>query len=392
MRLLFIISLLLCFSFNVKAQKPPTLILKETHSALKKRQYFCYHASCSFKFFNHDEDVLFSGDVYIKHVEKDSVFHSMLAFYTNDSIYKFYDLQLSYVVNKKKKMATIYNPANVGAWPLAGNAQYRIVGKYYLHPDELLKELDSTNVITLLNDTTIDGKLCYHISVQYPDKDGFTDYASQYFIYQQDYTVLGMKNRVQFQGNYQYYNLFLSTYSFDKIPLAKFSASQIPKDYTITKYENKQPQKKTALLDSGSMAPVIAGNNYSAGLKPDTLRYRDSVTLLDFFYMECFPCVNAIKEIEKTKEYYAGKPLRIIGINSINNNTNDIKKIPKFLSYNKVTYPIWLVDKKITDLFRVTAWPTFFIINPQGRVVYKSEGYAETLSDELNKIIDSLLK
>ena len=146
------------------------------------------------------------------------------------------------------------------------------------------------------------------------------------------------------------------------------------------------------MLDSGSMAPVITGSNYSAGLKPDTLRYSDSVTLLDFFYMECFPCVNAIKEIEKTKEHYAGKPLRIIGINSINNNTKDIKKIPRFLSYNKVAYPIWLVDKKITDQFSVTAWPTFYIINPQGRVVYKSEGYAETLSDELNKIIDSLLK
>jgi thiol-disulfide isomerase/thioredoxin len=199
------------------------------------------------------------------------------------------------------------------------------------------------------------------------------------------------QSKVFFQGNCQYSSIYIKNLTLNTVSKSRFSATQLT-GYTKKDYVSFPQSEKHPLLDSNSLAPIVTGKNYSKTLQPDIINYSGKITVLDFWYMECFPCVKAIPEIEKLHEKYKGKNVQFYGVNHIDNKEFNISKIPQFLQYNKMEYPTILIDADVTKSFKIIAWPTFYIIDEKGRIAYGTLGYEENMSDKMSPIIDKLLQ
>ena len=139
-----------------------------------------------------------------------------------------------------------------------------------------------------------------------------------------------------FQDSYQYTELSIKNINFEKIAIEKFSKKQIPESYTYFKPAAETENIKIISSLLGMSAPTIIGNNYQNQMRADSINFRGKVTLLDFWYKSCYPCLKAIPALEKLRNKYDTGKLQIIGINHYDNTPAGIKSIPKFLEFNPI--------------------------------------------------------
>ena len=169
------IIIFLFVSLRLFGQEDPRRVIAESFNVLKSKKQLTYNATLKFKFFDDDDSLKYTGNVYILKSAEDAIYKGKVWFSTNDSIYKFYDLNRIYVVNKNKKNVTTYIPDKNSMWPISGTIESDIVYKDFLDPAHLLKENNIENRLKLLQDTFICSEICYNISIKYPDTNGFVN-------------------------------------------------------------------------------------------------------------------------------------------------------------------------------------------------------------------------
>ncbi len=111
------------------------------------------------------------------------------------------------------------------------------------------------------------------------------------------------------------------------------------------------------------------------------------VTLIDFWYMDCFPCIKAIPHLNAISEKYAEGDLAVIGVNPYNNNEKDSARFPNFLDHNPIDYPYVFISPESAKECHVRAYPTFYLLNEERKVVYSSIGYSDEMSEKIDSAI-----
>lgn len=382
------------FIFNtaiIFCQNPANDILYKAYEKLKKYKSVEYNAAIGFKFLSEDDTIKLNGKVFLTKNFNDTIFKANIWLSANDSTFKFYDLKSIYDVNTKQKSVTKYDPHKGQSWIITGNNIDNILWNSFLNPEKFKKFTDSSNLISLLNDTLINNKKCYQIIIKQPDENDFSDNQWLLLINQSDFVPIVSNWKIKFQDNYQIDNFKLIDYSFDNVRKEKYSLKQIPRSYKIDTYKPEVNKSDYKLLDSGNVSPQITGKNYRNDMKLDTIHLKGIITLLDFWYTSCFPCIKAIPEIEKLNDKYQDK-IQIIGINCYDNNERGVSRFPKFLKNNKINYKILLTEKVIPEKYKIKAWPTFYIIDKNGFVYYTKQGFSINLYDELDNVLNTLLK
>jgi len=89
---------------------------------------------------------------------------------------------------------------------------------------------------------------------------------------------------------------------------------------------------------------------------------------IDFWGSWCSPCRGEIPNIKKMSEEIPESKLVIIGLICHDNE----KAYKKFLTDNGVKYQNAVANQEIIDKYGVRAWPTTFLINPEGIIVEKN--------------------
>lgn len=314
----------------------------------------------------------------------------MMWYNISDSVYKFYNGKEIYIIETKKRKATVFDHLT-DLSPMTGNIAHSIVYEGFLAPEKILEYIDKKNIVSLSKDTFIAGENCYSINIREPNEEEFTDINTQLYIGKKSSLPRLKRSTAKFQGNTQFYELYIKSYKFNSVPTSKYAASQIPPTYKVEVFNDEVQREKSELkLDTNSKMPLISGKFYNNG-QIDTINYAGKVTLLDFWYMSCMPCIKAIGEIDKLKKKYQNTTLQIFGINSKDNKPERLKKLPHFLQYNPIGYDILFVDDSVVKQFQIKSWPTFIIVDQYGKLRYQTVGYSEDLADELGKKIDWLL-
>ncbi len=104
---------------------------------------------------------------------------------------------------------------------------------------------------------------------------------------------------------------------------------------------------------------------------------KESVVFLNFLDMECIPCKEEVKDIEKLYRAYGynQKDVKIYGIVSSSTWKQGMKEVKEFQKENHLTFPILIDERgKVTANYQVTSFPTTYMVDTKGQVYGKMIG------------------
>ncbi len=105
--------------------------------------------------------------------------------------------------------------------------------------------------------------------------------------------------------------------------------------------------------------------------------------LLDFWYIGCYPCKKILPVIESINKLI-NDSLIILGENRVDKE-HDIKNY-----YNKYHITTYQALGPYNALFKeITAYPTIILIDPQGNILRKWEGYYDSIYSEIIKELEN---
>ena len=125
----------------------------------------------------------------------------------------------------------------------------------------------------------------------------------------------------------------------------------------------------------------ISGNSYSLE------KLKGKVIVLNFWFIECKPCIMEIPELNGLVDKYKNKNVVFLGFAN-----NDKLKIENFLKTKPYKYNIIPDSRNIAQVYGVNAFPTHLIIDKNSIISYFVSGLGGTTIEDMDKIIESLTK
>jgi cytochrome c biogenesis protein CcmG, thiol:disulfide interchange protein DsbE len=100
-------------------------------------------------------------------------------------------------------------------------------------------------------------------------------------------------------------------------------------------------------------------------------QFRGRLVLLNFWATWCGPCVEEIPAFSRWQHKFGDGRLQVIGVSM----DDDEGAVKRFIAKHRVEYPIVMGDAKLAESFGgVYGLPQSFLIDTQGRIVYRSVG------------------
>ena len=133
------------------------------------------------------------------------------------------------------------------------------------------------------------------------------------------------------------------------------------------------------------------------------------VVVIDFWATWCGPCISSFPKVQELKDHYAGKPVTIVGVTSLqgavygvpgedgpvdteDNAQKEYELMPVVMENHKVTWPVVFTEQDVFNPdFGVGGIPHVAIIDGEGKVRFGGLHPASPLAQKTEKI-DALLK
>lgn len=327
-----------------------------------------YSSAFHYQFYRDGEykrDVLYTGEDFVRYSKNDSIGNIMSKMLWAKEIKSF------------SHNYTFYSPlTNNKSYPLPKDSAY----------------FDDDHIFELLGEKTINGIPCYHIKMNIiPTNDSTTMFKTlraekNYWISKRDYIPIQYSLAYDLVMNndtmYQFEKNVLTKYELDNLKVEEeLKLSSIPSYIILKDYE---PSKRPELLDLATIAP-----NWSLISLDDEIvkltDFKGQIVLIDFFYKSCYPCMLALPALQELHEKYNDKGLKIVGIDPYDTKEED--DIENFLAKRGVTYTILLGGKDVAKEYHVSGYPTIYMIDKEGKVLFTQVGYGEGTEEKLEEVI-----
>jgi peroxiredoxin len=172
----------------------------------------------------------------------------------------------------------------------------------------------------------------------------------------------------------RYFNFKLNQ---DKVDIASM---RIPDGFHL-------PKAAPALLLPGTVAPdwtLYATNSKKVSLS----QLKGKVVLMDFYFIGCHNCMDALGSLNNLYEKYKGQNFEIASITA----RDKLKSVLAFDRNNHIKYPSYVNGADVAKSYHVTGFPTFYFIDKEGKVANVTLGYDKDFEANATSIINALLK
>ena len=164
------------------------------------------------------------------------------------------------------------------------------------------------------------------------------------------------------------------------------------KEQSLLKTEAEEKLHGLLHLSPGKVAPDVEAES----IEGKRFKLSDScgkITVLSFWASWCGPCMQLVPVERALTERMKGKPFTMIGVNG-DGNLPDAKRA---VTREKMTWPSFWNGKDgasgaISSAWNVSGWPTVYVIDADGIIRFKFEGYGAPTSNMLNGSVDELMK
>ncbi len=116
-------------------------------------------------------------------------------------------------------------------------------------------------------------------------------------------------------------------------------------------------------------------------------RLRGKTVFIDFWATWCGPCRESIPHLVHLYKTYHGKGFEIIGISV---DKVDLDLVPRFAKSMDIPYPIAIAPTDLERQYGVTALPTGFLVDKNGKIVQKTVGFSPTIASQLDSKVAAL--
>jgi thiol-disulfide isomerase/thioredoxin len=197
-------------------------------------------------------------------------------------------------------------------------------------------------------------------------------------------------------GDPQYDEFTLLNYRFNNYDSSAFftmlqdSINSFYANYDIIQVDSSTKTEVPPIPKIGTIAPNFTGVSFNSQpviLHQAVNRYK--VTLLDFYYNSCMPCRLSLPKLASIFNKYKDKGLLAIGINPFDTSRSSVEKT---LNRFSIQYPIILDNLgQIRHSYNIAGFPTIFLLDSEGKIIFSQEGYSDNLEDRLSKLIEEEL-
>jgi len=235
---------------------------------------------------------------------------------------------------------------------------------------------------------------CYHVQMtQYPEYDSTQKFYTienkyDYWINAKD--MIPVKYTESSKGvdygdtSSAFVSYTLKRYDLNNAQnLMHLQLSAIPAYYNVQDYVS--PKIAELLKDTSAPGWTLK----TMGSKNISLSdFKGQMVMLDFFYKDCPPCRKAIPLLQGLHEKYKSKGLNVMGIDPIDEEDSTLKS---FISKAGITYPVLLDQNNVNKDYHVSGYPTLYLIDKKGHVIYAESGFDESAASKLEQLIKSNL-
>ena len=160
--------------------------------------------------------------------------------------------------------------------------------------------------------------------------------------------------------------------------------------------ENGKPIEK----DNLTKFPAFDGKDFDGNeVKSSTLFAENSVTVVNFWFTTCNPCVGELADLEALNKQLAEKGGAVVGINSftLDGDKEAIDEAREILTKKGVSYKnIWFDSKSEAGEFTsgLFSYPTTYVVDKNGNIVGEpivGAITAKAQAEALQKLIDQAL-
>ena len=168
--------------------------------------------------------------------------------------------------------------------------------------------------------------------------------------------------------------------------------------------EGESVDASTAGMTNGESGetkfPSFKGKDLDGNdVNSDELFSKNKVTVMNFWFTTCKPCVGELGDLEKLNKELAEKGGQVVGVNSftLDGNKDEVADAKDVLSKKGVTYKnIWFKSDSEAGKFtsNLYSFPTTYVIDQNGNIVGEPIMGGINSAEQreaLNKLIDQAL-
>jgi len=369
----------------------PIQLAQDIVSSYENKNSISYDIDYRIKFFSETSDTnKVISRIDLIRAPSDSIFGGYI-WIKSDSIERYYNTQFLYLINHNKKEITRFPKEK--PYALSGNIINEAARIYFLDPKRLIEGISDSTIVTKLNTDEISKNKTWKLRFDFADNEEINNSWKNIWISKEDYKIHKITYSADSYGENQYNQWNISNSSFNNLEINDLEnrLTKLTNSYVVSDFK-EEPINKNESLVNGTKFPYFKGMTYPNNESVNQSDFNDKLTLYDFWYMDCPPCLKSIPHLNELHEKYQNKGLKIVGINPINNNKKDLDRLPNFLDHHKINYPIVFIDREKTKEYKLSGYPTFFLTDNSGTILHSEFGFSEDNIEEFEKGIEEYLK
>jgi len=363
---------------NLKIHNRDIKLIKKMYNTLDKLESF----GCTIRYKTiDDESDTSSYYLYIKYLKNENDSLIGYSFVTNDGKYLKSIYDGSYVIYMKDdiKFVSIIDDYE----GITRNLSSMWSSPFSIK--RLLKSCINSDSIVYQLSNNAQGDYELKIELPFFNLDGYLPFVMPQMPGQKtDYLIIFDKNsylpKYHYRNNVGITKFTAAFFDFKKIPTQKISALDlVPKDYRSdadvaieTESKNMQAHGFKLKQFEGDSIDLYSINN-------------SEYILLEFTNLNCGPCRSAARLLTKKQSILKDKHIDVILVDD-ESHTN-LKNLSKYVTDSKLPFRYLINGDVIAKEYKVTAVPTFFLLNKDKRIIEVKVGFNE---DWLNDKLDAL--
>ncbi len=395
---ILLITGLLSVSLSSFGQDPKD-ILKKSYDKCQSVQNGYYEMTHYKKFMSGKDTTKSSFNCYFKKLEDDTLYSYAFHYksflngeHTGDVLYTGNDFVTASV---KDSAATIMSRALWAKEIKSYRNNYKFYSPLTNKKSSPLPNdsdfIDNSQIFKFIGEENLNNVPCYHIQVNEITENDSTEAMKTLRVEYHYWISKADSIPIQYSAAYDMMMNNDTMYQYDKYFLNKYEINNLKDENILTLnsiptfYKTKDfvPYKSPALLGIDSIAPNWELLSLTDE-KIDLNKLKGQLVLIDFFYKSCYPCMLALPGLQALHEKYKDRGLRIIGIDPYDKKEDDIAT---FLSKRGVTYTVLLGGKDAAKDYHVSSYPTIYLIDKTGKIIFTQVGYGKDSEASLEEII-----